>query len=251
MITWCMMMVVMLAVPAGVLYIYKVSYARKLARAVGRMLVFLGLTAGGVQLVLSYSHWLVAAGWLLLMVGVSVLMVLHTSRLSWKDFMVPVAAGVCTAVVLAGLLTALAMSNMLEVWNAGFLIPVAGMLTAGLVTCCGKGLSTYYMGLRHHGKLYDYLLANGASHSEALAYFTHRALERALLPCLSMMGGVVISSAPALMWGMVVAGVPVLTAVAMEVALLLAALCCSVISVVVTLFVVRRFAFDSYLRIKG
>ena len=158
MITWCMMMVVMLAVPAGVLYIYKVSFVRRLARAVGRMLVFLGLTAGGVQLVLSYSHWLVAAGWLLLMVGVSVLMVLHTSRLSWKDFMVPVAAGVCTAVVLAGLLTALAMSNMLEVWNAGFLIPVAGMLTAGLVTCCGKGLSTYYMGLRHHGKLYDYLL---------------------------------------------------------------------------------------------
>ena len=42
-----------------------------------------------------------------------------------------------------------------------------------------KALSVYYMGLKYHNQLYYYyLLGNGATHSEAVAYFVRRALEK-------------------------------------------------------------------------
>ena len=251
MVLFCAMSLLLLAVPAMLLYIYKVSFGRRMVWALGRMAIFLGLTAGGMKLVFTYSHWLVAVAWLLLMLGVGVLMTLRSARLSLRSFLWPMVAGMIVAVLLTGVLTALAMSGMTEVWDVRFLIPVGGLLTCCVMENCGKALSTYYMGLLHHGKLYDYLLGNGATQAEALAYFSRRALERVLLPCLSSLSTLVIGSSPLMMWGVLMAGASLKMAVALQVVALLAGLCCSVVAVVVTLFVARRFAFDDYLRLKG
>lgn len=251
MVVLCAMCILMLVIPALLLYIYKVTFFRRMSWALGRMVLFLGLTVAGMKLVFTYSHWLVAVVWLLLLMFVGVLMTLRFARLSLRSFLWPMVAGMSVAVLLTGGMTALAMSGMTEVWDVRFLIPMAGLLTGCVVETCGKALSTYYMGLRYHGKLYDYLLGNGATQGEALFYFTRRALERALLPWLSTLSTLVIGTTPLMMWGALMAGASLKMAVVLQVVALLASLCSSIVAVIVALFVARRFAFDAYLRLKG
>jgi len=251
MVKLCLMGGLLLLVPAVLLYIYKVTFVKRLAWALGKMIVCLGLAAAAMKLVFAYDHWWLAVVWILLMMSVATVMTLRNGRLKRVSFLCPLAAGVVTAVVVTGLMVAVAFSGLCDVWTIRFLIPVAGLLSGTVIETCGKALSTYYMGLRYHGRLYDYLLGNGATHAEALAYFSRRSLERVLLPCLSTMGTQVVATSPVMAWAVLMAGGSLTMAFLLQVVALLAGLCCSVVAVVVTLYVARRFAFDSYLRLKG
>ena len=111
-------------------------------------------------------------------------------------------------------------------------------------------MAVYCMGLRHHNRLYYYLLGNGAKHSEALHYLMRRALEQSLLPSLSQMSTLLISTAPVVMWTMMLCGESVVTAVALQLLLLLATMSASVLAVAVSIAMARHYSLDEYGRIK-
>ena len=115
---------------------------------------------------------------------------------------------------------------------------------------CADSLSAYYDGLRHHNQLYFYLLGNGATHAEALDAFVRRALEKAVVPGLSQMATMVVGTSPVIMWTVVMCGSGALEAAAFQLLVMAAVFCASVLSVLLSVTLTRRYMFDEYSRLK-
>jgi putative ABC transport system permease protein len=114
----------------------------------------------------------------------------------------------------------------------------------------GLALRTYNMGLKYHGKMYYYLLGNGATRHEALRYFEKRALEKVSAPCISRMALMVMGFSPIVMWSMLMAGSGVLTALAFQVLILISTFCASVMSMIVSIRVASKLSVDKYGKLK-
>lgn len=239
-----------LTVAVIILYVYNIPLLRRLPRAVVRMLINLGITAACLHGVFAVNHWGVSLLWILLMVVLSAALSVNKAQLKLSRFFVPALAGVGGAVLIVGVLTLLAITDINGAADARFLIPVAGILVGSLIETNGRALRVYYSGLDHHSQLYYYMLGNGATHNEALKHFTHRAMEKSIIPSISHMAMQVVGVSPLLLWGMLLGGMKPVLAVGIQVLMLLAMLCSSLLSVVITLYVARRFAFDAYLQLK-
>lgn len=240
----------LLAVPLYLLHIYKVRLLPRALRAILKMFIYLAVTGLCVKAVFAYSHWATTTLWILLMICLGASLSVSKGRLSQQRFFLPVLAGIVVAVGAVGAMTLLALKSLYAPFDLRCLVPVVGILTGTIIETNGRALSTYYAGLAHHNQLYYYMLGNGATHGQALEHFVHRALERAALPCISNMALQVVGVTPLVLWGMLLAGTDILTAFYVQILLLAAMFCTSVVSVVVTLLVARRFAFDAYLRLK-
>jgi putative ABC transport system permease protein len=135
-------------------------------------------------------------------------------------------------------------------FDARYFIPVVSLLIGNMMEVNYKALSVYYMGLKYHNQLYYYLLGNGATHSEAVAYFVRRALEKVSIQNIANMSVIVVGLSPLVMWSMLLSGASVLAAVEYQILIMIATFCVSMISVVITLWVARHYSFDEYGQIK-
>ena len=189
-----------------------------------------------------WANVLCALGMMLL----AAVVVTRRAHLPLKNYALPVLAGVAAAV--AGLslyVLFLVMGSNLQ--QAGIrLLPLVGVLCGSILEVSARSLTFYYMGLKHHAKLYCYLVGNGATPAEALFYFRKRALEHTLLHYLSRMALAVVAVTPVALWALLLCGVPLLTAVALQVALFVSSFAAAMLSVAVTLFVAGRYVPDGY-----
>ena len=119
-------------------------------------------------------------------------------------------------------------------------------MAGGIVEGQSKALSVYYSGLRNHNQLYYYLTGNGATRSEALHYLMQRAIQKSLAPGISRMAGLAVGIVPLVMWTMVVCGASVFDAVSLQILFVLAGVFASMLAVVVSLAVARRYSLDAY-----
>ena len=172
------------------------------------------------------------------------------AKLPLRQLFLPVLAGTFAGVLVVGMYVLLLVMGGANVLEARYMIPVVAMLTGHLIHANSKALHVYYMGLRHHGQLYHYLLANGATHRRALGYLLRRAIQQSALPGLSGMGWVVMGVSPLVTWGMLLGGASVPAAVACQVVLLVAMFTAAVLSIIVTVAVSRRYLLDDYAQLR-
>ena len=109
------------------------------------------------------------------------------------------------------------------------LLPLVALLCGGIMEINARALTFYNMGLQHHAHLYHYLLANGATPSDALFYFRKRAMERTVLHGVSRMSLSVIAST-----------------VVLQIALMVAAIAAALVSMAVSLYMAGRYMPDGY-----
>lgn len=184
-----------------------------------------------------------------MVVGVSVFAA-HKARIRERRYLLPIAIGLVVSVVPMGLAFAFITLGAPQPLDAHVLVPVWGLLLGAMVETDGAALAAYYDGLRHHGQLYRYLLANGANHHEAVKNLFRRALHRSVSPWVRRMGMTAAGSLPLTMWVLLLVGLGVAQAIIF--CLLVASLLflTSIVSIVATLLVARRFSFDAYGQIR-
>lgn len=239
----------LLAVPLYVLHVFNTGLLPRALRALARMALSLAVVGVALYFVFRFDHWAVNILFVLAMVVVGALAASRRARLSVRQYFVPVAAGLLVGAVTVGcwlLVLVLGQRNPLE---ARYLIPVVGLLMGAMVKTNADALATYYMGLRHHNRLYYHLVGNGANAGKALEWFVRRALQRVALPSLERMAMMLVGASPVVTWSMLLCGVSVVGAIALQVVLLAAGFCASVVSLLATLYVARRFSMDEYGRL--
>lgn len=240
----------LLFIPCYVLYLYHSTLLIKTVRATVRMMGLLLVLGFLLYEVMALNQWGITLLFALLMVTIGAILTVRRAKLPIRQLFVPVMAGTLTGVLVVGLYVLWLVVGVRNPLEVRFLIPVVGLLTGHLIQVNSQALHIYFMGLRHHSQLYLYLLGNGMKHSQALGYLFRRTIERAALPNISTMGRMLIGVSPIVLWSMMLAGAGVFTASAFQLVLLIAMFSASMISVIVTVLVSRRYLLDDYHRLK-
>lgn len=242
----CIIGLLMAIVPIYLLEVNGVKFLFKILRALVKMLVFLGITGLCLYFVFKWNVVYANVLFVLLMMAFGSLMIVVKSRLGVGRYLLPTFAGVFLATVIVGICLILAVKGFDNVLDANMLIPVSALLIWAIMETNAPALRTYYMGLRHHGQLYEYLLGNGATHRQAVRYFIKRAFECVSIPYIRRMALVVIGFSPIIVWSLLLFGVDVWTAIVFQAIVFIGTFCASVLSLYVSLLVAGKFSFDKY-----
>lgn len=240
----------LLALPIYIIYAFDLRLMRRLLKSLAMMAVMVS-AFGAIAALLMTCNIL----WVNLLVGValallsSVVVVLR-SGLRQRRLLLPVMAASVAPLLLVSLYVLLLVLSLKEPFDTRFFIPMLGLMVGMASGLIARALHAYYMGLAHHNELYYYLLGNGATHREAVRHFVRRGFQAALVPVMRQMSGMLLTTAPALMLGLVMSGVGVWTAALLEVVVLLAVTVYALTTFWLAILLSRRYAFDEYERLR-
>lgn len=229
---------------------YRLAAPLSLWRPLLMMAVGLAVTGLAVGYVLAAGSVVLGVAWVLVMALAGAVLAVGRSRVAQRRFVIPVFVGMAVASLVFGLYFLVLVMGVRQPFAPRWLVPVCGLMTGAVAYSNGKALAAYYHGLLHHHQLYDYLLGNGATHREAVAWFVRRAMQRAMMPFVARMTALMVPLAATMMWALVMAGVPVLTAVLFEALMAIAMLAASLSSLWLTLVLAKRYSFDEYDRFR-
>ena len=240
----------LIAFPLYIMYIFRIRQLGKAVRALVKTIFGALLLGICLHYVVLWNQPVVTLLFVCLLIVCSSAIIVRRAKLELRQMLLPVIAGTSIAVLTVGFYFLLLIAEPANLLSARFLVPVAGLLLGHIIMTNSRALHIYYMGLRHHALLYRYLLGNGATHTEALDYLMRRAIQQTALPSIAYMGLLTILVSPVVLWSMILSGVAIVTAVACQLLIVVAMFCASMLSVVVTLIISRRYLLDDYSRLK-
>lgn len=182
----------------------------------------------------------------LLFIIMSAIVVTRRAKLAMGVHLMPVLVGTAVSVVLFTLYEVFIVMGSAAADVSTRLLPLVALLCGGIMEINARALTFYNMGLQHHAHLYHYLLANGATPTDALFYFRKRAMERTVLHGVSRMSLSVIASTPWVLWTLLLCNQSWVTAVVLQIALMVAAIAAALVSMAVSLYLAGRYMPDGY-----
>lgn len=182
----------------------------------------------------------------LLFIIMSAIVVTRRAKLAMGVHLMPVLVGTAVSVVLFTLYEVFIVMGSTAADVSTRLLPLVALLCGGIMEINARVLTFYNMGLQHHAHLYHYLLANGATPTDALFYFRKRAMERTVLHGVSRMSLSVIASTPWVLWTLLLCQQSWVTAVVLQIALMVAAIAAALVSMAVSLYMAGRYMPDGY-----
>lgn len=182
----------------------------------------------------------------LLFIIMSAIVITRRAKLAMGVHLMPVLVGTAVSVALFSLYLLFIVMGSAAVDVSTRLLPLVALLCGGIMEINARALTFYNMGLQHHAHLYHYLLANGATPSDALFYFRKRAMERTALHGVSRMSLSVIASTPWVLWTLLLCQQSWVTAVVLQIALMVAAIAAALVSMSVSLYMAGRYMPDGY-----
>lgn len=182
----------------------------------------------------------------LLFIIMSAIVVTRRAKLAMGVHLMPVMVGTAVSVALFTLYEVFIVMGSVAADVSTRLLPLVALLCGGIMEVNARALTFYNMGLQHHAHLYHYLLANGATPTDALFYFRKRAMERTVLHGVSRMSLSVIASTPWVLWTLLLCQQSWVTAVVLQIALMVAAIAAALVSMAVSLYMAGRYMPDGY-----
>jgi putative ABC transport system permease protein len=177
------------------------------------------------------------------MIGVADVSIVRGCNLALRRFLVPLFLALVagTAIPLAVLVgVTLDRPGLLE---AQYAIPVGGMILGNCLRADLIGLRQFYGGIRRREKVYLLALAQGARLGEAVRPFIREALEMALAPTVATMATVGLVALPGMMTGAVLGGVDPLLAIQYQIAIMIAIVSGTAVTLVAAIWLTVRRCF--------
>jgi putative ABC transport system permease protein len=188
-----------------------------------RMTIQLILIGYVLVLVFKHPHPLITLGYLVVMIGFAINTILRRfrgqlSRELKRVIMVAIAAG-SLMTIFYFILVVIQASPW---FNPQYFIPIAGMITGNSMTGISLGVKALQERMNSDRALVEEALALGATTSQASHPIVNSAFESAILPTIQSMLGMGIVSLPGMMTGQILSGTLPVTAVAYQIAIMMA-----------------------------
>lgn len=163
------------------------------------------------------------------------------ARLSMRPFFLPLTLSLMLGMGLGfG-----AISLLVQTPRNILILTVLSFLSAQVVSSLPVALKTYVSSLRHTQEHCQYLLANGATHIEAVLPSVRRSLRASVMASLRSMTGPLVLAPPLFFCGLLMGGFSPLAAAIVVLALTLMGMWVSVLATLLTIALVDRFLFDA------
>ena len=228
--------ILLLVVPALILFRLDRRFLRQSASVLGRLTVTLLVLAGCLYYIFQWDMAWVNILWVLLSSGVATAVY---CRKRWQS--VPIYISMTVVTFIMGIVVLLLM-DVPHLFGASYFLPVMTMLQAEALFVCRRGITTYVLERRTHKDLFEYLRGNGAHQLEALRPFLTKAITRAFTPVLQQLLLVGLVFVPSLLCGMLLCGIQPLQAIAFLVLMTAAALSSTMLILVLSIYIYTRIS---------
>lgn len=234
--------VVVLLFAAGVALFYVID--RKTMAQLLRILLFFVLSmliiAGYLWGLSHLRSWWADALWGTLVAAAVASLILKRAKLWNRQLPMPVFCAVWVGIMVAILLGMLLLPHRQPL----FIPALIAMQAASMLSGVADGLRTYIHSLRHTQTHYQYLLANDASHLEAILPNIRRTMRATIMPSLRLFSSPLVILLPLLLCGLLMAGVEPLTAVLFVVLLNILVFGVNMLTMVLIILFADRLIFD-------
>ena len=216
-------------------------------RAIARMAIQLTLAGIFLTLLFEVNNPVFNLLWLLVMITVGAFEAVRRhgfalGLLFWPTF----AAFAFTVTAILFYLNIFVIQLGALLFDAQFMIPIAGMLLGNALSSHIIGVGKYFSDLTRNEGRYLAHLSFGASKKEALLPYMQQGLTTALKPTLGNISTVGIVFLPGMMTGQILAGISPITAIKYQIVLMIAIYSSTAVSVTLAIKLLSRTAFDEY-----
>ena len=224
----------LLVIPAGLLYLLERPMLKNFGIAVGRAIVQLALLCLVVWgMIRVDSPWLLIL-WLLAIAAYSGWIVVKRCKQDVKQLMLPVSAGLLVGVSLIAFWL-LGLVFPVRIFDPHWFVPVTALLTAHATAMMIRGLSTYLSALQTDEQQYEFLRGNGLAHFKALMPFLRRSLLAVISPTMANLSVLCLTSMPLLLVGILLGGISPLHAFLLMVGMIAGCVSASVLSLAISI----------------
>lgn len=214
-----------------------------------RMIVQLYLVGLYLQYLFQLDRWYINLLWALIMTCVATGTALQRTRLRPSMLAVPFFAGFLIAGLLVGIYFLALVLQLDNIFEAQYFIPIFGLLLGNMLGVNILALDTFVGTLHREQHMYYYLLGNGATSWEASLPPLRSAIQKAFNPCVANMAVMGLVSMPGTMIGQILGGSSPATAIRYQMMIVIITFVASIISLMLTLLLVRSHLFDRQGRI--
>ncbi|MCS3923253.1 ABC transporter permease [Methanosalsum natronophilum] len=236
----------LLLIPLLISYYIKLKLISKTLVTVARMSIQLFLVGIFLTFLFDLNNSYVNFSWILIMLVVAGYTSIKDINLKVRDLILPVAAAFFLGNVLVLLYFNHFVIRLDNLFEARYLIPIAGMFLGNSLRGNVVGLSDFFRSLKHDEMSYTNRLSFGAKKYEALMPYIRNSLLSSLQPTLASMVTIGIVTLPGMMTGLLLAGESPLLAVTYQLAIMIGIYVSTMLTVSLTLLMTIRFGFDRY-----
>ena len=236
----------LLIIPLSILLWYRIPLVGNMLLAVLRMtlqLLFVGLY---LQVVFNLNKFWLTGLWLLAMVVVADFSIIRNCKLKLKRMGLPMFLALIIGTVVPAFFFLGIILHRPQILDAQYAIPIAGMILGNCMRSDIIGISNFYQNLRKSEKAYLHALAQGATLSEACRPFIRDAFQMALAPYIATIATIGLVSLPGMMTGVILGGTNPMTAIKYQIAIMLAILSGTTITVFLAIWFSMRSSFNAY-----
>ena len=184
--------------------------------------------------------------WLLVMIVVADASVLRGAGLRFRPFALPlvVALTVGTAIPLLAFLGMLLERPSLL--DARYVIPIGGMILGNCLRANIIGVRSFYSAIQKGAKPYQLSLVQGARLDEAIRPYLREAFQAALGPTVATIATIGLVALPGMMTGVILGGADPMSAIQYQIAIMIAILTGTAVTVTLAIRLSARRAFSAY-----
>ena len=235
----------LLLIPAGLLYYLERKMLRPFLVSVARMGVQLLVLCLVIWALYKFdSPWLLVVWLVLIAVGSGVLVLKRSKQKGFR--LLPAVSGGLLVSVAFVTLWLLALVLPVRVFDPRWFVPVTGLLMGHATAMTIRGLSTYLSALKADEQQYEFLRGNGHTHFKALCPFLTRMLAAVISPSMANLRVLALTSMPLLLVGLLLGGLSPINAFVIMLMMAVACVSVSVLSMAVIVLLADRILFDQY-----
>lgn len=234
-----------LLIPGGIILFLNLPMFKKMLIAVLRMTLQLVLIGLYLRFLFEINNIYLNVLWLAIMIFVASGHVLKSAHLEKKKLLLITLSTLSLSLGLVLFLFILFIIRPTPFYDARYLIPIGGMLLGNCLTANIISLDMFAEAVRREKKEIQTALTHGATHFEAVLPFFRKAVQKAITPVITTIGTLGLVSLPGMMTGQLLGGSFPIVAIKYQIAIMIAILSVTTLSVFLNgLWMVKMF-FDS------
>ncbi|MBR1800902.1 MAG: ABC transporter permease [Bacteroidaceae bacterium] len=239
----------LLLIPLFFLWKLKTGLVRATLIAALRMIAQLFLISIYLRYLFEWDNPWLNTLWVIIMAMIATHTMGQRTRLRWSVLAVPAFVGLMVSAVAIGFFFLCFVLQLEHPFTARYFIPIMGILMGNMLGVNVLTLSTFYGGIIREQATYYYLLGNGARRFEAWLPFMREAVIKSFTPCIANMAVMGIVALPGTMIGQILGGSAPDVAVKYQMMIVIITMSASMLSLILTLYLSTRRAFDGFGRL--
>lgn len=236
----------LLLIPVVISYFLRLNLLGSIFSSVSRMTFQLAFIGIFLTFLFNINNSLVNLIWVLVMLMFAAHAVIRSSGIRLKETFVPFAISMTLTNLPVLFYFNSFVVDLSSVFDARYLIPVAGMILGNSLKSNVVGVSDFCSNLQRNEHRYLYRLSVGAGKYEAVMPYLRKSIISAIKPTIANMATVGIVFLPGMMTGQILGGSSPIVAIEYQVAIMIVIFVTTAMSILLCVVMIVERGFDEY-----